>query len=128
MRLLILLLALALSACDAPMEEITPRYDYRFVEEDRTYEVSAQYDPFVLGYSVRVSDPLVPLSEADRGTVQTMLFKNLSPRLCINKDVLYQVQEGSTLTGRGPAMARHLPDLGMWQFVLACARTENLRF
>ena len=118
-RLIPLVMALPLAACDAPMEEVWPLHSYAIEHGGRVYNVRAQYDPFELGYYVRVWAAAGELNVSDGPAVVAAVEEGLGPELCNGgrldhtRSGVFSHPEGST--------GLFMPELATWELLASCA-------
>ena len=119
MRRLMPLAVLALAACDPPLTEITPPRFYSFEREGIAYDMRAQYDPFEMGWFVRVWSLEVALDTRDLARTMQIVEQDLGPRLCGGEQML--VEPGEVWNPLAGDQIQQLPAYAGWQFVARCA-------
>ncbi len=119
MRCLMPLAVLALAACDPPGQELFPPRFYSFEREGIAYDMRAQYDPFEVGWFVRVWSLEVDLDARDQASTIQIVEQDLGPRLCGGEQLL--VEPGGVWNPLAGDQIEQLPDFAGWQFVARCA-------
>ncbi len=119
MRRLLPLAVMALAACDPPMTELTPPRFYTFEREGISYDMRAQFDPFVRGWFVRVWSIEVPMDARDEAIAKQLVEAQLGPRLCGGEPL--RIEPGRVWNGQAGDGIEVLPDFPGYQFVARCA-------
>ncbi len=119
MRRLLPLAVMALAACDPPMTELTPPRFYTFDREGVSYDMRAQFDPFVWGWSVRVWSIEVPMDARDVAVAMQLVEQDLGPRLCGGEPM--RINPGADWDGLTGDHIQFLPTFPGYQFRARCA-------
>ncbi len=114
------LIALILAGCSSPFEELYPAEKHMFKAGQKTYQVSAQYDPFERGWFARVSVPNGGrLEPNDRAAVFNLVQMQLGPKVC--EGATLEVKPEKIWTGHDGKSIRYMPVNGEWQLLGRCA-------
>lgn len=119
MRSLLPFAVIALAACDPPATELTPPRFYTFEREGISYDLRAQFDPFVWGWFVRVWSLEVPMDARDLAVALQIVEQDLGSRLCGGEPMT--IRPGDVWNGQAGERIQYLPAFAGYQFLARCA-------
>lgn len=118
MRLLIPLILLGLTACDAPMEELAPPTDLSYTMDGEPLDVIAQFDPWHYAWFVHFSKRHTRLEEDDLAALEVLMRERIGPSVCEGRPM--KVVNGNVIFDSGAPRVRYLPTNGEWKVVATC--------
>lgn len=119
MRAFLPLAVLVLAGCEPPLQELFPPRFYSFEEDGITYNLRAQYDPFVRGWFTRVTSVERPLNADDLVFALGMVENRLGPLVC--EQMRLDVDQGDIWNDWAGNRIEFLEDLGTYQMVGRCS-------
>lgn len=118
MRAVLPLAVLGLAACDGPLEELFPPRFYSFDRAGITYEARAQFDPFEMGWFVRILSIEAPLEAEDVEIATRIAEADLGPLLCDGNAL--DVEPGGVWNPLAGSQVAYMEDLDAWHLVGRC--------
>ncbi|MEM1161485.1 MAG: hypothetical protein AAGJ28_11170 [Pseudomonadota bacterium] len=112
--------ALALIACDAPLEELHPREAMILEHDGAAYSIITQYDALDRSWFARIGLVDARLEKSDRAAALRVFKSELGPKLCDGAELAVD-EDGGLLWGQGAKTIHYLETYGEWQIHGDCA-------
>lgn len=113
-----LIAVLALGGCSNPFEELYPIKRFSFKQDNRTYDVRAQWDPVARDWFTQTTLRYGRLERDDQGRVTRLVERTLGPQVCEGNRL--KVTPADVWSGYDQTTVRYLPSNGAWHLVGAC--------